>query len=144
MKAKQEGPTYVSGHNLLVGKTALITAAAGVGIGFATALKMAQEGVSNLVISDIHEQRLQDAVNKIEAETGVLPIPVLCNVTKESEVQNLIDTAVDNMGHIDILVNNAGFGTRYREAQDHRGNWIWATSNWHSESGWSAATGARR
>ena len=40
--------------------------------------------------------------------------------------------------------HNAGFGTRYRQAQDHRGNWIWATSNWHTDSGWSAAAGTRR
>ena len=111
MTLKQSVPTYVSGHNLLQGKTALITAAAGVGIGFATALKMAQEGVSHLVISDIHDQRLHDAANNIEAETGLRPLPVLCDVTKEADVKNLMDIAVGEMGHIDILVNNAGFGS---------------------------------
>jgi 3-oxoacyl-[acyl-carrier protein] reductase len=35
----------------------------------------------------------------------------LCNVTKEEDVQSLIDNAIANMGHIDILVNNAGLGT---------------------------------
>ena len=111
MTVKQEIPAYVSGHNLLQGKTGLITAAAGVGIGFATALKMAQEGVSKLVISDIHEQRLQEAAKKIEAETGLRPLAIACDVTKEAEVNALMNTAVRKMGHIDILVNNAGFGS---------------------------------
>ena len=51
-------PTYVAGHKLLEGKTVLVTAAAGTGIGFATAVRCAEEGASELVISDIHERRL--------------------------------------------------------------------------------------
>lgn len=104
-------PDYVSGHNLLKGKTALITAAAGSGIGFATAKKMAEEGVSALMISDIHERRLLEAADKIKVETGLQAKTILCNVTYEADVQKLIGAAIEGMGHIDILVNNAGFGS---------------------------------
>ncbi len=103
-------PDYVSGHNLLKGKTALITAAAGSGIGFATAKKMAEEGVSALMISDIHERRLLEAADKIKVDTGLQAKTILCNVTNEADVQKLIGAAIEGMGHIDILVNNAGFG----------------------------------
>ena len=77
-------PTYVSGHRLLEGKTVLVTAAAGTGIGFATAVRCAEEGASGLVISDIHERRLGEAAEKIEAETGVCPDTGMCNVRKST------------------------------------------------------------
>ena len=49
-------PTYVEGHNLLAGKTVVITAAAGTGIGFAAARKCIEEGAT-VFISDIHERK---------------------------------------------------------------------------------------
>jgi len=103
-------PTYVSGHGLLEGKSVLVTAAAGTGIGFATAVRCIEEGAAALVISDIHERRLGEAADKIEAETGRRPHAVLCNVTKEDEVQKMFEVAIDEMGHVDILMNNAGLG----------------------------------
>ena len=103
-------PTYVSGHGLLEGKNVLVTAAAGTGIGFATAVRCLEEGVAALVMSDIHERRLGEAADKIEAETGKRPHVVLCNVTKEDEVQKMFEVAIDEMGHVDILMNNAGLG----------------------------------
>lgn len=111
MSSRQPVPPYVPGHQLLAGKTALITAAAGAGIGLSTAKKIAEEGASALMISDVHEGRLAKAVEQIEKETGLRPYAQLCNVTKESDVQALIDAAIANMGHIDVLVNNAGLGT---------------------------------
>jgi 3-oxoacyl-[acyl-carrier protein] reductase len=103
-------PTYVSGHGLLEGKHILVTAAAGTGIGFATAIRCVEEGAEALVISDIHERRLGEAADKIEAETGKRPNTVLCNVTKEDEVQRMFELAIDKMGHVDVLMNNAGLG----------------------------------
>ncbi len=103
-------PTYVSGHGLLEGKNVLITAAAGTGIGFATAVRCAEESASGLVISDIHERRLGEAADKIEAQTGVRPETVLCNVTKEDDVEAMFELAVARMGHVDVLMNNAGLG----------------------------------
>jgi 3-oxoacyl-[acyl-carrier protein] reductase len=103
-------PTYVDGHGLLEGKNVLVTAAAGTGIGFATAVRCAEEGAAGLVISDIHERRLGEAADKIEAETGKRPDTVLCNVTKEEEVQEMFAVATEKMGHVDVLMNNAGLG----------------------------------
>lgn len=103
-------PTYVEGHNLLQGKTVLITAAAGAGIGFAAAKKAAEEGATALYIADIHEGRLAKAADAIEKDTGLRPFTALCNVTVEDDVQSLVDSAVEKMGHIDVLINNAGLG----------------------------------
>jgi 3-oxoacyl-[acyl-carrier protein] reductase len=102
-------PLYVPGHNLLAGKTAVITAAAGTGIGFAAAKRCIEEG-ARVLISDIHERRLGEAVDRLEQETGQRPASALCNVTVEDDVQNLVAAAVRELGGIDVMINNAGLG----------------------------------
>ena len=104
-------PEYVKGHNLLAGKSVLITAAAGAGIGFSAAIKAAEEGCRALLISDIHEGRLQEAVERIKTETGLEQVfGHVCNVTDEEQVQALITTAEEQLQGIDVLINNAGLG----------------------------------
>ena len=102
-------PVYTKGRNLLAGKTVVVTAAAGTGIGFATAKRCVEEGAT-LMISDIHERRLGKSAEEIERLSGTRPATKLCNVTREDEVQALIDAAIAEMGHIDVLINNAGLG----------------------------------
>jgi 3-oxoacyl-[acyl-carrier protein] reductase len=100
---------YPTPHGLLKGKTVLITAAAGTGIGFATAKRCAEEG-ARLFVSDVHERRLGEAVEKL-TEVSADPVGFkLCDVTKEDQVQALVSTAVAEMGHVDVLINNAGLG----------------------------------
>ncbi|MEY2473061.1 MAG: 3-oxoacyl-[acyl-carrier protein] reductase [Actinomycetota bacterium] len=91
-------------HDLLRDRVVLVTAAAGTGIGFATAKRCAEEGAT-VVISDRHERRLGEAAEELG---GVLAVP--CDVTDESQVQAMFDAAVDAHGHIDVVVNNAGLG----------------------------------
>ena len=86
-----EPPSYVPGHKLLEGKNALVTAAAGTGIGYATALRCAEEGCADLVISDIHERRLGEAADKIEAAAGLRPKTILCNVTEQDDVEAMLE-----------------------------------------------------
>ena len=104
-------PEYVPGHNLLAGKSVLITAAAGAGIGFAAAKRAAEEGARALFISDIHEGRLAKAADALEAETGLRPATQICNVTDEADVQSLVNAAVEHLDGVDVLINNAGLGT---------------------------------
>ena len=101
-------PPYVPGHGLLTGKTVLITAAAGTGIGFATAKRCVEEGAT-VVISDKHERRCGESA----AELRVVGIP--CDVTNEESVQALFAGATEALaktghGGIDVLINNAGLG----------------------------------
>jgi len=102
-------PDYVPGHGLLKDKRVVITAAAGTGIGFAAAKKCIEEG-AQVFISDIHEGRLQNAQDTLEAETGQRPDFTICNVTVQNDVDNLIETAVKSLGGIDVVINNAGLG----------------------------------
>ena len=61
-------PPYPRGRSLLAGKTVLITAAAGTGIGFATAKRCAEEG-ARVMLSDLHERRLREAAEQLEEQT---------------------------------------------------------------------------
>ena len=107
----KQAPPYVPGHQLLAGKSVLITAAAGAGIGYSAARRSAEEGCRALMISDIHPRRLEEAVERLKAETGLQAIyGQLCNVTVEAEVQALVDAAEHQLGGVDVLINNAGLG----------------------------------
>ncbi len=104
-------PEYVEGHDLLLGKNVLITAAAGAGIGFATAKRVVEEGAKAIVLSDIHEGRLESAVQTlVDLNTGVKVLGHFCDVTNEESVNELLDFAKSNLSSVDILVNNAGLG----------------------------------
>ena len=102
-------PTPPKGRALLEGKTVVVTAAAGTGIGFSVAQRCVEEG-ARVLISDLHERRLGEAAEKLAAAGGTAPATCLCNVTDEAQVRNLIETAIGDLGHIDVLINNAGLG----------------------------------
>ncbi len=102
-------PTEPPARGLLDDKTVVVTAAAGTGIGFATARRCALEGAT-VLISDLHERRLGEAADRIADETGTRPATALCNVTDDAEVRALVDTAIAELGHIDVWMNNAGLG----------------------------------
>ena len=106
---KPAAPPYPGGHGLLAGKTVLVTAAAGTGIGYATARRCAEEGAA-VFLSDLHERRLREAAERLEHETGVRPGYHLCDVTVQAQVDALVAAALESWGHVDVLVNNAGLG----------------------------------
>ncbi len=107
--SKVPPPPYVPAHDLLRGKSVLITAAAGAGIGFATAQRCAEEG-ARLFISDIHDKRMGEAASKLE-EISDQPVGRrLCNVRDDSDIRSLVEAAIAEMGQIDIVINNAGLG----------------------------------
>jgi 3-oxoacyl-[acyl-carrier protein] reductase len=102
-------PAEPPGRNLLAGRTVLVTAAAGTGIGFATARRCLEEG-ARVFLSDAHERRLGEAVAQLAALGREAPSSRVCDVTKESDVKALTASAIEALGRIDVLVNNAGLG----------------------------------
>jgi 3-oxoacyl-[acyl-carrier protein] reductase len=102
-------PEYPPGRNLLAGKTVLVTAAAGTGIGFATAKRCVEEG-ARVAITDIHTRRLAESASELGAHA------VLANVTSQDDVDRCFADVIAAFGHIDVLVNNAGLGGTARLA----------------------------
>jgi 3-oxoacyl-[acyl-carrier protein] reductase len=106
-------PPYPDAHDLLAGRSVVVTAAAGTGIGFATAKRCAEEG-ARVMISDLHERRLREAAAELEKQTGAATPYRLCDVTDDAQVRALVDAAQAELGHVDVLVNNAGLGGHAR------------------------------
>ena len=102
-------PPYPASKNLLADKTVLVTAAAGTGIGFATARRCLEEG-ARLFVSDVHERRLGEAVERLRAINPDGVEAKVCDVTREPDVRALVSAAIAGMGRVDVLVNNAGLG----------------------------------
>ncbi len=86
----------------LSGKKIVITGAA-TGIGRAAVIMSVKEG-AQVVIGDINEQGANETVEKAGKGASF----VRCDVTSESDIQNLIAKAAETMGGVDTLVNNAG------------------------------------
>ena len=104
----------------LAGKVALITGAGGMrGVGRATALKLAQQGV-DLALTDVHREpedlppgeirlgwRGLDSVAEEIQPLGRRCFTSACDLGQSDQVQRLVQQVVGHYGHIDILVNNA-------------------------------------
>jgi 3-oxoacyl-[acyl-carrier protein] reductase len=103
-------PAETPGHDLLLGKKVVITAAAGTGIGFASARRALLEG-ADVLVSDWHERRLGEAAEKLAVEFPERTVAQrTCNVQVTADVDALISDAATELGRIDVLVNNAGLG----------------------------------
>jgi 3-oxoacyl-[acyl-carrier protein] reductase len=87
----------------------LVTAAAGTGIGFATAKRCIEEGAT-VVVSDKHERRLEESAEQLGSVVGTRPLALPCDVTDEASVQATFAATVAAHGRLDVLVNNAGLG----------------------------------
>ncbi len=104
-----QAPPYPEPRDLLAGRTVLVTASAGTGIGFATARRCAEEGAT-VMLSDKHERRLAEYAERLADEIGRDVPSVQCDVTDQGQVDAMFEQAVDQLGHLDVLVCNAGLG----------------------------------
>jgi len=86
-------------------KVAIITGA-GSGLGQATAVRLAQEGV-DIVVVDVSEKGGNETVEMVK-KLGVDSIFIKADVSKHEEVKNYVDKTVERFGKIDYFFNNAG------------------------------------
>ncbi|MFV8319303.1 (5R,7aS)-5-hydroxy-7a-methyl-1-oxo-2,3,5,6,7,7a-hexahydro-1H-indene-carboxyl-CoA reductase [Mycobacterium sp. 23] len=104
-----EVPEEIAGHGLLQGKVVVVTAAAGTGIGSATARRALAEG-ADVLVSDHHERRLGETASELAALGLGRVEHVVCDVTSTAQVDALIASCTARFGRLDVLVNNAGLG----------------------------------
>ena len=88
-------PSYPEPRNLLKGKTVVVTAAAGTGIGFSAAKRATEEGAT-VLISDFHQRRLGEAADRIADEVGTRPATFVCDVTQQDHVDGLRKAALQD------------------------------------------------
>jgi len=95
----------------LKGKTAIITGASR-GIGKAIASTCASLGI-NLTIAARQEGPLKEAADEIAKKYKVEVLPLVCDVAKLEDLENLVNKTKEKFGKIDILINNAGVSSQY-------------------------------
>ncbi|MGP5546978.1 SDR family NAD(P)-dependent oxidoreductase [Psychrobacter alimentarius] len=91
-------------------KTVIVTGA-GSGIGRATAIRFAQEGANVVLVGRTAETLKETAKEFPEDHTWIHTdnyLCVTCDISVQSQVQEMVQAAVDTFEKIDILVNNAG------------------------------------
>jgi 3-oxoacyl-[acyl-carrier protein] reductase len=103
-------------------KTALITAAAGVGIGSAIARQLAADGMT-VVLTDAHERRCHEYAANIAQETGAEVIGMVLDVTDAARVETVMNEVAERFGSLDVLVNNAGFNKIEPVSEMSLGTW---------------------
>jgi NAD(P)-dependent dehydrogenase (short-subunit alcohol dehydrogenase family) len=89
----------------LEGKGAIVTGGAK-GIGLAISRRLAEAGAQVLIV-DTDDEEARKAVTELES-LGYIAGSVHCDVTKETDVQQMVVYAAANLGSVDVLVNNAG------------------------------------
>jgi len=93
----------------LEGKTAIVTGATG-GIGKEIVKKLAGEKIK-LVLAGRRKEILDSLKEEFKDKTDVLP--VVCDVTKKSDLENLVSSALNRFSRIDILINGAGVSSQH-------------------------------
>ncbi len=89
----------------LKNKVAIVTGARR-GMGRTHSLALAKAG-AKVLVADISLEDCEKVVKEIEKEGGEA-LAIKCDVSKKSDVDKMIKTALDKWGQIDIFVNNAG------------------------------------
>ena len=89
----------------LKGKTIIITGG-GTGLGKSMGKYMLELG-ANLVITSRKKEVLEKTAHELESQTGGKVLPVMCDVRKYDEIENVIKTTEGHFGQVHGVLNNA-------------------------------------
>ncbi|MCY4563775.1 MAG: SDR family NAD(P)-dependent oxidoreductase [Gammaproteobacteria bacterium] len=89
-------------------RVALVTAAAGAGIGAAVARRLTADG-RDVVVTDAHERRCREFAHALSEDLGRDVAAYHLDVTDHGQARAVIDDVVGSKGRLDVLVNNAGW-----------------------------------
>lgn len=106
-----------------LGKVAVVTGAAS-GIGRALTERCLEEGM-HVVMADIEEAVLTRVAAELQATTNNKVVPVVTDVSREAELRNVLDEALDNFNAVHLLFNNAGVGGGGNSWTATQKDWDW-------------------
>ena len=89
-------------------KVAIVTAAAGAGIGAAISRQLAEDGFE-VVIPDAHERRCGELAAELAEKHGREFMSNTLDVTDFDAVGNVVEQVLKQYGRLDVLINNAGW-----------------------------------
>ena len=115
-----EVPQAAAASPVLAEKAALVTGASR-GIGRAIALRLARLGAS-VAICARNRADLQRTAHELRKQ-GRRALPIVADVTRADEVQQMVEQACSQIGEIEILVNNAGLGIFGPFHERSEGDW---------------------
>jgi len=103
-------------------RVAVITGGAS-GIGFATAERLAAEGMK-IVLADIEPSALEAAAKKLES-SGAAVLGVRTDVSKADDVERLAQKALERFGGVHVVFNNAGVAVTGEAWENSIADWEW-------------------
>ncbi len=101
----------------LLGRTAIVTGAAGHGMGRSIALTLARER-ANVVVNYLNSADIAAAVVAHIEGQGGLAFASQADITQEVQCQTLFNTTVDTFGHVDICIIGPGGGWHQESIQE--------------------------
>lgn len=107
------------------GRVALVTAAAGRGIGRATAARLAAGG-ARVVVTDIHARRTEEVTRELsKAFPDTTVIGLAMDAGDREQIDHVVEQVTRELGPIQILVNNAAINVIGSIFDYEPGNWDW-------------------
>ncbi len=103
------------------GKIALVTGAS-IGIGRATALKLAQSG-ADVAIGYLQDAESAEETRAMVERAGNTALVVRADVSRDAEVKAMVARVEAELGPVDILINNAGWARRQEMDQISEDDW---------------------
>ena len=104
-------------------KVALVTAAAGAGIGAAIARQLADDDF-DVVITDAHKRRCGELASELSEKHGREFLSKPLDVTDFDAVGTVVQEISEQHGRLDVLVNNAGWNKLEPVAEMSRETWL--------------------
>jgi NAD(P)-dependent dehydrogenase (short-subunit alcohol dehydrogenase family) len=103
-------------------RVAVITGGAS-GIGFATAQRLAAEGMK-IVIADIESAALESAAKQLES-AGAAVLAVRTDVSRAEDVERLAQKTLERFGGVHVVFNNAGVAVTGEAWENSLADWEW-------------------
>ncbi len=96
-------------RSLKISNKVIVITGASKGLGRETAIRLSKK-YSDIILVARSKKLLEEVQKEIENLTGKIPLIITCDVSKESEVNQMAVIIQEKFKQVDVLINNAGIG----------------------------------